>query len=289
MRSLLGGWRPEGAGHAIGERPRAPRWGTRAAAARGPEHGSSAPDRRPARAGRGTAGRRAPRRPGRWPARRSCRSLGRCPKERPHDRVEGRQRVGQPRRVRPARVHRVDPDGRPLEPARPLADQRDLDALGPGVGAGARSTASWSTRGRRGRSRCMYCPPEVTAITRAPSPASSSGRRPVTRANGPTTMVANVDSMPSGLIERSWKIAPALSTMTSSLGSVDRICSTAPWTEAREDMSATMGRNRSSPCRSTSSSRSRVRRSFERPTNRSRAPRRARASVVARPRPDVGP
>ena len=47
------------------------------------------------------------------------------------------QRFHKPGRARPARVHRMELDRPPAEPPRPLADQRDLGALGTGVGARA--------------------------------------------------------------------------------------------------------------------------------------------------------
>ncbi len=69
-------------------------------------------------------------------------------------------------------------------------------------------------------SRWAYCPPDVTAMTRAPPLRRSSGSRPETRTNGPTTIVANVASIPSGPSVRFGRIAPALSMTTSSRGSV---------------------------------------------------------------------
>ena len=113
----------------------------------------------------------------------------------------------------------------------------------------APSTARTSTAGRRASRRCVYIPPDVTAMIRARSERRSSGSRPAVRANGPTTSVASVASMPSGPSMRVGKIAPALSMRTSSRGSVARIRAAAARTDASEPMSTTTIGKRSSPWR----------------------------------------
>ena len=85
--------------------------------------------------------------------------------------------------------------------ARPLADQRDLDALRLGVSAGA-DVRPVRPAGRR-MTRCVYIPPDVTAMTRARACLRSSGIKAASSANGPTTSMARVRSMPSSVSWRS--------------------------------------------------------------------------------------
>ncbi len=95
--------------------------------------------------------------------------------------------------------------------------------------------------------------------------------------------------MPSGLTWRSGGMRPALSTSTSRRASRSRMAATAARTDPSDDMSAMTTGKRSSPYRATRASRTSSRRSWFRPTSRTRAPDAASASTVARPRPDVGP
>ena len=108
-------------------------------------------------------------------------------------------------------------------------------------------------------------------------------------ANGPTTSEASIASMPSG---------PMRPFREDGAGVVDQDVEArfgredvrvAARIDSSEPMSATTIGNRSSPWRSTSSSRTRARRSSLRPTSTTLAPSAATSSAACRPSPDVGP
>ena len=100
---------------------------------RQPGHGQAVERARPAVEPERTS-RRVDGRCRRQPGQR-VRALAWAPEQRSHQPGEAGQRLRQAGRIGPPRMHRIEPDpGRP-ETTRPLADEGDLGALGPGVGA----------------------------------------------------------------------------------------------------------------------------------------------------------
>ena len=157
----------------------------------------------------------------------------------------------------------------------------------------ARESAAPRTGGRRASRRCVYMPPEVTAITRDPRrPAQERQRGHASSANGPTTRSAKVASMPSGLSDRRSAMDRAGvvdQDVEPRLGRQDPI-DRRRGPSASEPMSATTTGKRSSPCAATSARSERAAsRASLRPTSTTRAPqvreRPCRRQAEARGRP----
>ncbi len=259
-------------------RPSAPRHGPRAPGGPRRTGGWTGSGRTGGPGGPGTAGPRRARASGEAASQRIVSTPSAGVRSWPPTRSrEARQRGGETGSVRPARVHRVRDDAGPGKPPRPFADERDLGALGPGVGAGTAVGALLVRQvvERQGlrvhAARRHGHDPPVGALGQA---RRRAGRRARTgRAPSSRTCARTPPAVTRALGEHRARV---VHDDVEARLPVARISSAAARTDASDDMSATTDVIASLPLSATSSARVRARRAGSRPTSTRRAPMRAK-------------